>query len=594
MSFQHKVGVKLILIYLFSLVLALSAVLVVAESIINQQVHRRHQKRLDTLTEKILFSLDKQKDQIRLLATTIANFGRMGPLVAKEEKRNIRTLIDPVFEESDLDVLFVLDQQKKELVRLESDQFHSLDSGERNLIRKTIIGTYGVRLIKWEHGIFVSSSSPIYDDQELTGRVFTGILIDNSYLDELAKGMDSFMAIVREGKVIASTFTKKGEDRDELEFSEDVLNDIKVLVGQSLPVVVEEKYYTMKSLPLKDRGGDIIGFLVIGLSRAELNQTVISLRRTILGVGGGGALLGVLLMILLTSRMRRQIALLAVGTERVTSGELKETIPEISKDELGLLARSFNQMAKTLEERDHVLKEEKEKILANVDFLSMMVHDIKAPMAGVSLMIETLLEGNPSKEVKQRLAGMGESIEEILGHLYNVLTISKIEKGPFTLQLGPVDLNTSIAYVRSQCQVMADRKEIRVLEDLAQGLPALQADEFYLERLIYNLLINAIHWTPQEGCITIKTELRQEGASRTITLEVADNGPGISWEQKPNLFKKYISRPEKGDFSGTHSGLGLHISQSIIQALGGTLQEVGKPGEGARFICTFIKTENGA
>jgi hypothetical protein len=289
MSFQHKVGFKLILTYLFSLALALSAVLLVAESIITQQVHRRHQKRLDSLTEKVLFSLEKQKDQIRLLATAIANFGRMGPLVANEEKRNIRTLVYPVFQESDLDVLFVLGQQGKELVQLESEDFNKLGSGESRQLKKAILGTYGVRLSKLGQGIFVSGSSPIYNEQELTGRVYTGLLIDNSYLDELAKGMDAFMAIVGEGKVIASTFTKKGGEGDELEFSEDVLQDIKALMGQSLPVVVEEKSYTMKSLPLRDRGGDIFGFLVIGLSRVELNQTVSSLRRTILGVEIGRA-----------------------------------------------------------------------------------------------------------------------------------------------------------------------------------------------------------------------------------------------------------------------------------------------------------------
>ena len=473
MSFQHKVGFKLILIYLFSMALALSAVLVVAESLISQQVHKRHQKRLDTLTEKVFFGLEKQKDQIRLLAMALANFGRMGPLAAKEDKRNIRTLVYSVFQESGLDVLFVFGQKGKELVRLESDQFHKAGSGVSSLIKKAILGTYGVRLSKWEHGIFVSGSSPIYNEQELSGRVYTGVLIDNSYLGELAKGMDSFMAIVREGKVIASTFTKKGRESDELEFSEDVLHDINALIGQPMPVQVEEKSYTMKSLPLRDRGGNIIGFLVIGLSRVELNQTVNSLRWTILRVGGGGALFGILLMILLTARMRRQIAFLSVGTERITSGDLKETIPEISKDELGVLARSFNQMAQTLEERDHILKEEKEKILANVDFLSMMVHDIKAPMAGVSLMIETLLEENLSGEVKQRLAGMGESIEELLGHLNNVLTISKIEKGPFTLKWEPMNLNASVAYVGSQCQVWADRQGVRILKGLDQGLPNL-------------------------------------------------------------------------------------------------------------------------
>lgn len=587
MIFQHKVGFKLILIYLFSLCLALSAVMVVAQSIITQQVHRRHQKKLEALTQKIFFSLEKQKDQIRLLSQAIASFGRMGPLVAKEDKRNIRTLILSVFKESDMDFLFVLGQNEKELIRLESNRFQKLGLGGSNLIKKAIVGSDGVRLSKWEHGISISGSAPIYNEDVVTGRVLAGVLIDNLFLDELAKGLDSFMAVVKEGKVIASTFTEKGEEGDELEFSEDILQDIKALMSQDLPVEVEGKSYTMKSLPLRDRENRMLGFLVIGLSRAELNQTVNSLRWIILGVGGGGALLGILLMVVLTSRMRRQIALLSTGTEAVTSGELAKGIPQVSQDELGALARSFNQMAQALQERDRVLREEKEKILANVDFLSMMVHDIKAPIAGVILMIETLLEENLSEEVKQRLTGMGESIEELLSHLYNVLTISKIEKGPFTLKLEPVDLNASVAYVHSQGQVMADRKGIRILEDLAQGLPTLDADEFYLERLVYNLLINAIHWTPSGGWVRLKTGLRSDEGRPRVFMEISDSGPGISPEQKETLFNKFISHPEKGDLNGTHSGLGLYIGQIIVRAHGGTLSEEGTVGEGARFICSF-------
>jgi signal transduction histidine kinase len=587
MIFQHKVGFKLILIYLFSLCLALSAVMVVAQSIITQQVHRRHQKKLEALTQKIFFSLEKQKDQIRLLSQAIASFGRMGPLVAKEDKRNIRTLILSVFKESDMDFLFVLGQNEKELIRLESNRFQKLGLGGSNLIKKAIVGSDGVRLSKWEHGISISGSAPIYNEDVVTGRVLAGVLIDNLFLDELAKGLDSFMAVVKEGKVIASTFTEKGEEGDELEFSEDILQDIKALMSQDLPVEVEGKSYTMKSLPLRDRENRMLGFLVIGLSRAELNQTVNSLRWIILGVGGGGALLGILLMVVLTSRMRRQIALLSTGTEAVTSGELAKGIPQVSQDELGALARSFNQMAQALQERDRVLREEKEKILANVDFLSMMVHDIKAPIAGVILMIETLLEENLSEEVKQRLTGMGESIEELLSHLYNVLTISKIEKGPFTLKLEPVDLNASVAYVHSQGQVMADRKGIRILEDLAQGLPTLDADEFYLERLVYNLLINAIHWTPSGGWVRLKTGLRSDEGRPRVFMEISDSGPGISPEQKETLFNKFISHPEKGDLNGIHSGLGLYIGQIIVRAHGGTLSEEGTVGEGARFICSF-------
>ncbi|HMK66164.1 MAG TPA: ATP-binding protein [Thermodesulfobacteriota bacterium] len=587
MTFNNKVGSKLIIIYLFSLCLALSAVMVVAQSIISQQVHRRHQKKLEALTQKVFFSLEKQKDQIRLLALAIANLGQMGTLVVNEDHQNIRNLVSSVFKESDLDVLFVLGQQGKELMRLQSNDFRKLGLGGSSLIKKAIVGNYRVRMNKWAHGIFISGSAPIFYEDKVIGQVFAGDLIDNIFLTDLAKETDSFMAVVNEGKVLASTFTQKEAAGEELEFSEDILQDIKAMMNQDLPVEVEGKTYTMKSMPLRDREGNILSYLVIGLSRADLNQTVTSLRWIILGVGGGGALLGILLMIILTSRMRRQISLLSAGTEKVTSGDLDETIAQISRDELGGLARSFNQMAQSLKERDLILKEEKDKILANVDYLSMMVHDIKAPIAGVRLMIETLLEENLSPEVKERLSGMGDSIEELLSHLYNVLTISKIEKGPFTLKMEPVDLNASVNYVQSQCQVLADRKGIQISEDLAQGLPTFEGDEFYLERLIYNLLINAIHWAPVGGWVKLITGMEEAEGNRRIYLEVIDNGPGIPSEQKDNLFKKFISQPEKGDLNGTHSGLGLFICRNIVQAHGGTLNETGKPGEGARFISAF-------
>lgn len=593
MTFHHKVGFKLGFIYLVSLILALSALLVVAESIISQQVHRRHQKKVEVLSEKVFYSLEKKKDQMRLLSTAMANFGRMGPLTAKEDKGSIRTLLGPIFKESDLDVLFVTGQEWKELVRMESEQFGGLNRAEQHRIKKSIIGTQGARLSKWEKGVFISSSAPVYNEEDPVGRVYSGTLIDNRYLDELAKGMDAFMAIVGEGKVIAGTFTKKGEGDNELEFSEELLQDIKALLDQPLSVVVEDKAYTMKSLPLRNRSGDIISYLVIGLSRGELNQTVKFLRRTILGVGGGGASLGLLLMVLLTSGLRRQIALLSKGTEKVASGEAAEIIPSISRDELGSLAESFNQMARTLKERDRVLEEEKEKILANVDFLSMLVHDVKAPMAGVRLMLESLLEENLSPEIKQQLAGMGESIEELLGHLNNVLVISKIEKGPFVPQREAVDLNASVLYVIKQCRVIADRKGIQIREDLDPKLPVLEADEFYLERLIYNLLINAIHWTPPQGWIEVKTDIRKVNGIQGIVLEVADSGPGLSPHQRPHLFEKFIFKPEKGDFNGTHSGLGLHICRTIVQAHGGTIEETGRLGEGARFRCFFPLKDSG-
>lgn len=564
----------------------MAAVLWTAEYLIRQQVQTRHQKKLEVLSEKVFFHLEKQKDRIRLMAEAVANFGRMGDLTAAEDRRQIQNLIWPVFNASDLDGLWIGDK-RKELVRLQSDEFDRLAPEEKKRIKKAIFGTYGLQINKWEKGLFVSSSIPIYREEQAVGRVYAGVLIDHDYLIELAQGMDSFMAIVRNKEVISSTFTPREKGQGELEFSEELLKDIRSLEERPQTVTVEDQAYTMKSLPLKNRSGEVVSHLVIGISQEELNQTIVSLRRTIFGIGLVGALLGALLLFLLTARMRRQVLLLAEGTERLSTGIFDRPIPTISRDELGDLALSFNAMACALKERDRILQEEKEKILANVDVLSMLVHDVKAPMAGVRLMLESLLEENLAPEIKQRLASMGESIEELLGHLNNVLAVSKIEKGPFTLQWETVDLNGSVLYVASQVRVLAERKNIRFLEDLEENLAPIAADEYYLERVVYNLLTNALHWTPQGGWISLKTRNATGPMGKEVILEVADSGPGIPKELRPRLFSRYGSRPEKGDINGEHTGLGLYICRVIVEAHGGSIEELGKLGEGARFVCHF-------
>ncbi len=100
----------------------------------------------------------------------------------------------------------------------------------------------------------------------------------------------------------------------------------------------------MKSIPLRDEGGNLLGLLAIGLSRSEFNQTAGSLTRIILLIGAAAAGFGVLLTFLPTHGLRKQINHLSQGTERIRTGVLTGGIPVISRDELGNLAQSFNQM----------------------------------------------------------------------------------------------------------------------------------------------------------------------------------------------------------------------------------------------------------
>ncbi len=497
----------------------------------------------------------------------------------------------PVFQDSGLDVLLIAGRPGGLLLQFQTDRFTAIGRKEISLVRKAILGDYRMRLSRWEQGIFLTGSSPIFLEDQVAGQVYAGILIGNDFIRGLATDSDAFLAIINEGTVLASTLSGKEKEAEELEFSDELLQDIKALKGQPLPVYVEETMYTMKSQPLRDKSGNLLGFLVIGLSRNELNQTAASLQRNILAIGLASGALGILLTVLLTYRMRKQIQHLTAGTQKISAGFLAEQIPVIRSDELGALAKSFNRMSGTLEERNQILEEEKEKILANVDFLSMMVHDVKAPLTGVRLMLEILLEENAGAEFRQRLLGMRESIEELLAHLQNVLSITQIEKGPFTLKKEAVQLNTLIPLVSAQCQIIAESRQIRWLEDLDPDLPAVAGDEFYLERLLYNLLINALHWAPRGGWIKMTTRLLREEKGRRVTVEVADNGPGVSAEQKGLLFQKFGLGREKGKVVAAHSGLGLYIAQTIARAHGGLITERGREGEGARFLLILPVSE---
>ncbi len=130
---------------------------------------------------------------------------------------------------------------------------------------------------------------------------------------------------------------------------------------------------------------------------------------------------------------------------------------------------------------------------------------------------------------------------------------------------------------------MAESKGIQWVEEYDSSLPDIPADEFYLERLIYNLLINALHWGPKGGWVRIRTGRLEAPRTAGVFLEVSDNGPGVSPGEEPQLFQNTTSSADK-DSASAPSGLGLYIAQLIAKAHGGLIEEQGRTGEGARFI----------
>ena len=272
--------------------------------------------------------------------------------------------------------------------------------------------------------------------------------------------------------------------------------------------------------------------------------------------------------------LRRMNALLSATKQIAAANFNVRTRLLHSKDELGQLARAFDEMAEELEKS--------EKIKA--DFASMIVHDLRSPLnniVGIASMIEEGLLGSISEEQKKWLGKIKVNSGELLLLINDFLDLSKIEAGHIELVKEPVDLNQLIKNTVESFLVLAKNRNISLRNRADPALPALEADPRRLAQVVSNLVSNAIKFTPEGGEIEIGAE--QENHAE-IKLWVKDNGVGIPPEEMEKLFQKYAQTSSGKTSPQQGTGLGLLIVKTIVESHGGTVGVESVVGQGSTFI----------
>jgi PAS domain S-box-containing protein len=211
------------------------------------------------------------------------------------------------------------------------------------------------------------------------------------------------------------------------------------------------------------------------------------------------------------------------------------------------------------------------------DFLSMVTHDIKVPLTVILGYTEMLSDPEPPPDqvpldVVSRIRESGEQIHALV---CNFLDLSRIEAGRFTIDPRPFDVHAMVAHALEQHAFSARRKSIDL--SLQASSLAMVGDEGQLERVMTNLLANAIKYTPVGGSVGVT--VRPEGAR--VVLAVRDTGRGIPAADIPHLFERYRRVREAKRTEGT--GLGLFIAKTIVDAHGGEIGVESTPGVGSIF-----------
>jgi signal transduction histidine kinase len=216
---------------------------------------------------------------------------------------------------------------------------------------------------------------------------------------------------------------------------------------------------------------------------------------------------------------------------------------------------------------------------ARLEFLSMVTHDIKGPLTVILGYTELLSDPDepPSPAMlTDTLGRIRESGEQIHALVSNFVELSRIEAGQHLLDRRPVDLGELLSRLVLHHAPRARRKGVELSLD-ETPMPEVTGDRPQLERVVVNLLGNAIKYTPRGGRITVRTQ-RVNGH---VAIAVEDTGPGIASEDIGEIFEKYRRAPAARRVDGV--GLGLFIARTIAHAHGGDVQVESAPGHGSTF-----------
>lgn len=332
---------------------------------------------------------------------------------------------------------------------------------------------------------------------------------------------------------------------------------------------------TFHAIPLKGRDGRPLGVLLIGSSRRELAALAHSIRKGGLYVGGVGALLALVLAAWATARVTRPVKLLAAGAAEVARGNWQVRVETDSRDEIGDLARAFNQMTGQLsDQRERLVQAE--RVAAWRELARRLAHELKNPLFPLQITVENL-ERAKREHPGQFEEVFRESTATLLAELANLKAIigrfSDFAKMP-TPQFEPMQLNDLVRAVLKLVDAqLAASGNIHPEVHLDPALTSIEADPEQIKRALQNLVLNALDAMPNGGTLRLTTQQYNS----TVILEVADTGQGLTQEECARLFTPYYTTKHHG------TGLGLAIVQSVVSDHHGTISVESQPGRGATF-----------
>ncbi len=290
------------------------------------------------------------------------------------------------------------------------------------------------------------------------------------------------------------------------------------------------------------------------------------------GIAAGG--LALLLAFFLLRQTTAPLRALEEAAQKIRQGDLSHRVTILSDDEFGHVARSFNEMASSLEKTEQV----KRSLIADI------AHELRTPISIVRAGLEGLMDGvlPPTGESFAGLHTKTLLISRLVDDLHQ---LALADAGQLSIQKTSCDLSKLLYHIETTIGAHLEDQKIHLSIELSPDLPAFPADVQRIEQVLLNLLSNAMRYTPSGGTMRVTASLSAD--RRHVQISVCDSGPGLSEEDLRHIFDRFYRADKSRARASGGSGLGLAIAKALVEAHGGSIWAENSPDGGACFHFTL-------
>jgi len=325
-------------------------------------------------------------------------------------------------------------------------------------------------------------------------------------------------------------------------------------------------------------GDNLVGGIFMSKSISLIKEATGEINELVVGLTIPAVIISFMLIYLFTRGMVNSINTVNRAARVIADGNFDQRIEYYSNDEIGELADSFNYMAQSLEENEKTRQE----------FIANISHDLRSPLTSIQGFIGAIADGTIPPEKHQRYFNI---ILEETGRLTklanDMVDASRADAGEIILERCNFDINEIIRDSLDTMEQRLKKKKIDAKVILAESYTEVNADPNKIQRVLQNLLDNAVKFTPENGEIVIETSIK---ATR-VFVSVKDSGIGIKEEERKRVFERFFKADSSRGLDKTGVGLGLSIVKEFIRAHGEMIEVKSEEGKGAEFIFTLERVK---